>query len=207
NRSARAPGGDPGRPAGEPARAVPRRRRPLELRRGPADRRSREVGRWRSADRIPHDRLRWLLGDNHGNWKEHVNDIRGSVRPQHADELRVPCRRAGLAAAGTGGGVAPQRAPQETDRHRLLSSTADQDPRAREPASSTARDESGRASGGARARAKAETERLTRPRQAWETGPPTRSGGGLPRGGPASATAEGGKRRHPGAQGQVREPG
>ena len=77
---------------------------------------------------------------------------------------------------------------------------------ARGRASSGARDGSGWGpTGGACTRAETETERRARPRPAWETGTPARSGGGRSRG--PAATAEGWKRGHPGIQGQVREPG
>ncbi len=42
--------------------------------------------------------MRWLLWHNHGN-QQHVQRIRGSVRPQHGGEPCAPCHLAGLADA------------------------------------------------------------------------------------------------------------
>ena len=57
--------------------------------------------------------------------EEHFQNIRGSDGPQHGDEPRAPCPRAGRADAHTGASAASQRAPQQRTRHRLLSSTGD----------------------------------------------------------------------------------
>ena len=206
NRIARARGGDPGRPARGTARAVPGRRRPHELRGGSAHHRSREVGRRGFEDRIYRDQLRWLLGDNHGS-EEQFQSIRGSDGPQHGDEPRAPCPRAGRADAHTGAGAASQRAAR-TENSTSSSIVHRRSRSSREPWSlpMPRRTNDGRVpTGSARTRAEAETERAGRSRQAWQAGTATGSGGGLSSG--AEARAEGGKDRHPGIQGQVREPG
>jgi hypothetical protein len=46
--------------------------------------------------------LKWLLGDNHGNRKDQIENIRGSVHPEHVDERGDPFVSAGLTAARAG---------------------------------------------------------------------------------------------------------
>src|SRR4029077_737502 len=114
--------------------AVPGRRRQVELRGGSAHHRPREVERRGFENRIYYP-LKWSLGDSHGNRKEQIENIRGSVHPEHAEELRDPFLRAGPAAARAGEDAASQQAPQERTRRRLLSCTEDRGARARRAAS------------------------------------------------------------------------
>jgi hypothetical protein len=46
--------------------------------------------------------LKWLLGDSHGNRKDQIENIGGSVNPEHAEEPGDPLLGAGRVAACAG---------------------------------------------------------------------------------------------------------
>ena len=109
------------------------------------------------------------------------------------------------ADAHTGASAVSQRAPQQRTRHRLLSSTGDRGQR-REPFRVRYREgrmRPGHPPGAPAPALKPKPNAPAGPDLAGKSGTPTRSGGGRTSG----AKAEGGKHRHPGIQGQVREPG
>ena len=106
--------------------------------------------------------------------EEHVQNIRGSVRPQHVDERRAPCRSCWLLLMLVPAQVLLRSAPPDKNKELdivFYRPPADRDSRAhgrflcREATSAA-----GSAAGRACTRAETETERSGWSRRAWETG-------------------------------------